>query len=72
LPLWRLYGASDFFAEMFSAELSDISLSPTPVNPKAIVIHRSRPSSASEFYGLMKQKVERLAQLAAFLREETN
>jgi hypothetical protein len=63
-------GKGDFFAEITRAELTDISLTPTPVNPKAIVIRRSRPSPPAQFYSLMVKRVERLIQLANFMREE--
>jgi hypothetical protein len=64
-------GTGDFFAEIISAELSDISLTPTPVNPKAIVVSRGRPSPPSQFYSHLTTKVSRLIDLTNLIREET-
>ena len=59
----------NFHALITSAELTEISLTPVPANPNALVMDRNRASPAVAFYDLLGEKVKRLSALAEIMRQ---
>ena len=59
----------DFYAEVSSAEISEISLTDRPSNPAALVTDRYPPCAAAECYSLLGQKIKVLTQLIHLTQE---
>jgi Caudovirus prohead serine protease len=62
--------SQNFYAIINSAELTEISLTDNPSNPHALVMDRYRVSPQVQFLGLLGEKVKRLQQLAALIKQE--
>ena len=58
---------ANFYAEVLKAELTDVSLTARPVNPRALVKTRERPSPNYEFCSLLQRKVGLLSQVAELI-----
>ena len=60
----------NFYAKINQADLTEISLTDNPSNPHALVMDRYRVNPQVQFFDLMKEKVKRLQQLAALIKQE--
>ena len=61
---------ADFYAEISSAELTELALTDFPVNPRALVKSRSRVPPHSEYFLLMQQRVRALQKRVRHFTEE--
>ena len=58
----------DFHALISVAELTEVSLTDTPANPRALVTQRSKPCAQAEFYGNMLSLVSGLQRAVALIQ----
>ena len=61
----------DFFALITQADLTEISLTDAPANPRALVLRRHRVSALSGFYDAVTEKVRCLTELTKMMKEDT-
>jgi hypothetical protein len=57
-----------FHGLITSATLNEVSMTPTPANPHARVLHRYRQSPVVEFYDIAKAWVNKLAEIVELTR----